>query len=563
MTTAIQQRFTFPLSGIVGCTTCGILILSVLLSGCGSDDGTKGPTDVPESTDAEIPVETILQNLQPDVFGITVPRTLPRGDLDEWAESMLADMIDADVDEKELAEQLAQHLEPEQVERVLRRQFALQDCTHVRDMLWARELLQAIHVPWEAPTDLDRAVAAFYHVIHTIALTTDPEPVPLGPFEAMLYGTGTAADRAWAFAILMHQRRMPVVVLSNASADTTASLLVGVLVGTELHLFDAARGLPIPGPDDAPEDALIRKVATLTQAIADESLLRQLDVGDTAYPVTAGQLQQAELQIVGDTSLWSRRMEGLNNALTGSAIVYSPLVGETGMLQRLTEVLSDAVAADRFGTWAYPDQQRQARESLSEAHKTQLAEWNAPQQVPYLIRVTSEPGVVPPIVDAGQSGRQTHRVARVDQVLGRPQKAIPRFLKIQGWREVPPTPREHPVIAKDPETVRLINAALPEKVRTSHADAAEQARFWRATSQLQQGNWSTASQDLEAYIVASNKGTTTDGRYRSEASYLCGVAHAMQRSWGYAAAYMRLVPADSPAAPTARLLARRWAALAR
>ena len=507
-------------------------------------------------------VESILQNLQPDVYGITVPRTLPRSDLDDWAKSMLADMVDQDVDDKTLAEQLRQHLPPEQVDRIIRRQFVLQDCTHVRDMLWARDLFGAIHVPWQGNGDLDQIAAVFYHVMHTILPARPHESTspPIGPFEAMLHGRGSAADRAWTFAIILQQRRIPVVVLA-ISDDATSSepefLLAGAVVGSDVYLFDAVLGLAVPGPQDSGEDALVHRPATLAEAIADDSLLRQLDTPDRPYRVTSEQLKQASLQLVGDTSLWSRRMEGLNNALTGSAVVYAPLVGDAGMIQLLTGALANQVAADRLRIWPYPEQRRQARESLSPEQQASLDAWDASLQVPYQITLDTKPGqpaqlIVEPV------GRQSQRVARVDQILGQAQKAIPRFLKVQGWRDIPPLTRNHSPIQKDAATNEFIRSSLPENIRRDHATAGEQARFWRACCQLQQGNWAAAAKDLESYITDVKRGAGLSGMFRNQAAYLCGVALAFDGKFSRAAAFMRLIPADDSAIHSARLLEKRW-----
>jgi hypothetical protein len=543
-------------AGILTCIGVSLLIVS------GCDSGVKPPPPPPPPPNMS--VESILQNLQPDVYGITVPRTLPRGDLDDWAKSMLADMVDQDVDDKTLAEQLSRHLSREQVDRIIRRQFVLQDCTHVRDMLWARDLFGTIHVPWQGNGDLDQIAAVFYHVMHTILPARQHESTspPIGPFEAMLHGRGSAEDRAWAFAIILQQRRIPVVVLAipdDAAGSEPDFLLMGVVIESDVYLFDAVLGLAVPGPEDATEDVLIRRPATLAEVIADDGLLRQLDVADRPYPVTSEQLKQASLQLVGDTSLWSRRMEGLNNALTGSAVVYAPLVGESGMIPLLTGALANQVAADRIRVWSYPDRQRQARESLSPEQQTALDAWNASLQVPYQITVVTKPDqpaqlVVEPV------GRQSQRVARVDQILGQAQKAIPRFLKVQGWRDVPPLTRNHPPIQKDAETNEFIHSSLPENIRRDHAVAADQARFWRACCQLQQGKWTAAANDLESYFTAVKQGTGLSGMFRNQAAYLCGVALAFDGKFSRAAAFMRLIPADDPAIHSARLLEKRWSA---
>ncbi len=88
----------------------------------------------------------------------------------------------------------------------------------------------------------------------------------------------------------------------------------------KLYLFDTRLGLPIPGKDG-------QGVATLAELQADPALLRQLDLDDSTYPVTAEQLQHVTAHVVADPFDLSRRAAAIEAKLSGDdrlALTVSP-----------------------------------------------------------------------------------------------------------------------------------------------------------------------------------------------------------------------------------------------
>jgi hypothetical protein len=157
------------------------------------------------------------------------------------------------------------------------------------------------------------------------AKTYQFEPLPTHwhtPYETVLLGRGTASDRAWTFILLARQQGLDVLMLGLGDADKPAELKpwIPALVlargegdnkTVDLYLFDPALGLPIPGPDG-------RGIATLSQAAADDALLRQLNLDDKRpYPIKAEDLQQVTALVEASPGYLSRRMKFLESRLGG------------------------------------------------------------------------------------------------------------------------------------------------------------------------------------------------------------------------------------------------------
>ncbi len=133
------------------------------------------------------------------------------------------------------------------------------------------------------------------------------------PFETLLYGRGTAIDRAWLFILLARQQGLDVVMLGLADENrkSVRPWLPALVLDGDLYLFDCRLGLPIPGPTEG-------GVATLAQVAADEQLLRRLDLDDDhRYPVRAEALQQVVAFVEGSPAGLSRRMALVESRLAG------------------------------------------------------------------------------------------------------------------------------------------------------------------------------------------------------------------------------------------------------
>ena len=113
----------------------------------------------------------------------------------------------------------------------------------------------------------------------------------------LFFGSGTPLGRAWVFILLARQAGLDVVMLATPDAKSPDGLrpwIPALVSGGNLYLFDTTYGLPIPGPKG-------QGVATLAQAAADDSILRQMDIpGDRIYPKKAADLAKV---IAPDRSL--------------------------------------------------------------------------------------------------------------------------------------------------------------------------------------------------------------------------------------------------------------------
>ena len=593
VTPKVFQRASLFRLTIPGFASC--VLLAAILSGCNGEKPKPLGLETSSKTTVVISLETTLHGLLPEEYEINVPRDLPTADLSEWGKSMLADMIDQDVDEKQLATSLSKYLPDETVQRVLRSQYVLRDSTHVRDMLWARELVRSA-IEGSA-SEIDQVVDLFYFVVNTVQIVPVQSLLPFGPFETVFYGQGTEEDRAWAFACLLKQLRIPSVVLVNetpagddesprvvteqdtgqtkpgdaATDSQPRSVIVGVLLNDGLYLFDAGLGLPIPGPDDVAAAGLIRMPATLAQILADPSLLQKLSQSDTEpYSVTVDRLKNSRPLIIGDSTLWSRRMEGLQNGMAGeiTASVFEPLVSQgdfIGSIELVSSHLTDLLPSATVGVWDYPEQQREARETVAgdRDQSALLAAFNDTFKVPQPITVTFpkvDPGAATPqqsptpTIEIGASWG-VHQTARIDQILGRPENAIPAYLKVQSWRELPPSPDDTAQVP--PALQPLVIQHLPADMRARHLLAAEEALIWRATCQMQKKNYEGAATDLERYLRQLST-RVHPGRYRIEANYLAGISLAMAGNTRRATAFLRNVDADNSRYELARTLIRRW-----
>ena len=85
--------------------------------------------------------------------------------------------------------------------------FALQEAVWLRDVgLWARG---------DALDDLERAKSLFDWTVRNIQLEADdPNRIPQFPWETLLFGRGTATERAWVFILLARQLGIDAAMLA-------------------------------------------------------------------------------------------------------------------------------------------------------------------------------------------------------------------------------------------------------------------------------------------------------------------------------------------------------------
>lgn len=493
------------------------LLIALLVTGC--RDRAQAPTAIVQIEATNI--DTTLENLNPDVYELDSPRDTPILGLNTWAETHLQDMLVPEKTNEDLEESLSKYADAEFVKLTMREKFVVRDAAHIRDCLWAAGLAKSISK--KGDSRLQSIVRDFYHVVHEMVLIQDTQAIPLGPFFSMVYGRGTDKTRAWAFAMLASQHQIPVGVFDFQRDDLP--LVAAAILGGQIHLFDLTNGIPIADPLDFSDGAAwIETPATLAAVLKDDNFFVNFNSDEFKYPLKSADFKTAKIELVGDSSTWSRRMEGLNNALSGktdafvaqSFATYGSGEDEViGDIAALEAAVVDLLPQDSIGIWSFPEEQRIGRESLSAAKQKQLTRWRRPFSVPRTVA-----GWQPLKIERGQY-RQL--AARAKQVIGQSEKAIPVYLAVQRWARLPPLGKT--LKALKPEQIAAAQRKLPREILGMHMQAAEQAFYWRASSQFQIGNYRSAAKTFESYIrqYGSRPRSESYTNYVDEASYLAAL----------------------------------------
>ena len=228
--------------------------------------------------------------------------------------------------------------------------FSMSDARILQEAVWLRDIARWAH--GDSFDDVGRATALFDWTIRNIQLESDDKGIAQRPWHVLLYGRGTATQRAWVFTLLCRQQGLNAVMLGipqataangKAAADSSGMYwLSGLVSNGQLYLFDTRLGLPIAGPDG-------KGVATLEQALKDDALLRQFDLEGAPYPVTAEKLKNAKVFVVADPFELSRRASQLESTLSGSdrlSLVVKP--------SEVAKQLDDVAGVNSVGLWDVP-----------------------------------------------------------------------------------------------------------------------------------------------------------------------------------------------------------------
>ncbi|MEO1497251.1 MAG: hypothetical protein AAFV43_08890 [Planctomycetota bacterium] len=248
-------------------------------------------------------------------------------------------------------ERVRQQLDPKQIAAG---PFVPYDSRLLQEAVWARDV--ARRARGDSPAVRWQSEQLFDWVVRNVVLVDDAPPSD--PWETLLHGRGEAEDRAWAFVRLCRAIRIDAVVLP-VQTDAGSTPLVAVLADDGVALFDARLGLPLGKTPGAPVAD-----ASLADFVADDALLREYDLPDSPYPVTAEALAAATPSVVAAPLALSGRAAALERALTGVDSV---------VLTADPASLADSVAAalpeaPMVTLWAYP-------------YETLLAKLAAPRSV--------------------------------------------------------------------------------------------------------------------------------------------------------------------------------------
>lgn len=555
------------LSRLAVAVGCCMLFGALLIVGCNGSKPDQEAPKVQAPQKVEVTLDGPLASLQPDEFELNVPRDLPSRELNAWAEVMMTDPAQAGVSDEELTAALKSVLSQEEIQRVLFRQFVERDSVYLRDAYWARTTTELVAKSSKDRSETERIVELFYYVTDNLPIVpSTEETLPLGPFESLLIGRGSPEVRAWAFSLLMKQLRIPTVVVETETKPEATGfkpLLVGVLSNGEFLLFDAALGLPIPAANEDASTPRVIQPATLKQVLADDGLLRKLDADENEpYPLKSEHLKTAKLRLIGETSMWARRMEGLQAGLASvkPAVAFEPLVtveSYDGVLNEVQAAAKDIVSAESVTVWPYVETQREAREHMTEKqilnYKQQRSLLVAPRPLSIAVDEKLPEAERRPELVFG-NGWNYLLQARAHQLLGRYGEAIPLYLKLQGWRRIPPTPKGALPITpqSEPIVLKLISEHAPEML-VFQEQAGATALFWRASTQFERDEYQLAASDFESYVT-----TVADGAFAKPARYLAGVASALNGKQSRGAGFLRRIAKDDPQYFAAKFYIRRW-----
>jgi len=254
--------------------------------------------------------------------------------------------------------------------------FPQSDGRELVQVIWLNEI--ARRASGASSESLAKAQSLFDWVVRNIQIEPDGEGrLQNGSTEILLFGRGSAADRAWIFSLLARQQGLDVVLLAfpgKTASDQPQLWLPALLDKGELYLFDTRLGLPIAGPEGQP-------VATLSQVMADDKLLRAMDADDEhPYPVKSEDLKDLVVFVEGSPLYLSHRMQLAEEKLGGNeSLVLS------AHPQRIAEQLAGKPGVGAVRLWPLPYERLKTFENPTREYAERMVREMGPfQQTPQL-----------------------------------------------------------------------------------------------------------------------------------------------------------------------------------
>lgn len=377
-----------------------------------------------------------------------------------------------------------------ELDRARATRFDRRDVEHIRQSLLLSRM--AIQIIQTQATDLDRAVAA-WDMISQYTQPVAPQSAsvrPLTPFECLLLGEATPADRVWIFAEILRQLHLDAVVFTTE--DAAIPPLVGVIIQRDVYLFDSHSGWVVPASGESQRKTIYREPATLQAALAEDGIFRQLDLPETPFPWTARLLKAARMSLVGTSSTWSPRLAELQFQWPNgqSCVIYDGLGAsagrEQGLVQRATQTLASFGLEDpQVHVWDYPEQQCALYNSLG----SEAAEHMLP-----LVAVMSGPNTFEEVQDPQTKlwtvySKRTNRTlqqARIQQLLGERTEAIRGYLPMMG---------AHLAFPKLSRKIDGTTQATMDRNRV----ASDKATYWMASTQFENHEIGACVRTLSRY----------------------------------------------------------------
>ncbi len=562
-----------------------LLSLALIWSGCTSQPTTNNPDKSQREQADRLAESRILRNLQnameglrPEKLGIASGPEQAIAVLNEWAKGAKAEAEKRGEGwEPHRPHSLLKSLPKEWIEQVSLEQFVERDAMYLRDCLWASKATK--FAAGDAEKDLDVVVNLFDYVVRNVALITPrSRRAPTGPFDVMVLGRGTAADRAWAFAELLRQRNVDSVILSPrrpaGEAASDENFLVGVLFEKDILLFDPTLGLPLTADTADPKSALPRLPMSLRQAQQDPKLLAAIaqDSGET-FTLTAAMLEAPQVELICHSEQLSLRMKRLQQELTGenSLIVSDSLEDsedQPGLWSRVAKHPAAAWSEDDVAIWPYPEIVRESAMRMTPKEQKEILKLTQSLAAPIRVqRFLAKPDGRSFDLEFAKPER-TMMKRRMEHVMGHWSDVIPGYLAAQLYDVDPPTAKKLQMVTPDGKSnddVSVVGATetrslrlilmQPEyaHVRSLHLLAGDDACYWLTLCQFEQNRMQAA---VDQCVVYGNQHSS--GGWVAANQSLMATALVKLKKLKPAIRALKDIDEDDPASGRHRVLMARW-----
>jgi len=512
--------------------------------------------------------ESVLSSIE-DIFKLSsLGRTTAVSDgvarLNDWGRSC---RIDGDVVKLELPEEVRGQFSDEEIQALEERRFLPHDGEHIRDCMLERAI--STYAVGGGQTEIERVANVFGHIVRAVGLVRQPlQDLPLSAYETYLLGKGTAEDRAWIFVNVVRQLKLDAVLLfpradneDSAPAAGAGIFLVGVLLDGQIYLFDPLAGVAIPALESGASDSVSPRVAILADAAADPAVLKQLDAGaDMPYPIRAAGLARPRVAIVGDTSLWSLRMQALQSEFVGNRamVIADPLGDERsstmGLWSRVLKAGGERWSAADVELWKFPETRLTARVRMSDEQKGTLTGMLKPFEAYMIVRRDEQTGRF--VLDkkeltldksSGEYDPRPH--INVRTTIGEQMRARLAHLQgdftqaVQGYTDVRGRSKE--VLDSRP--------SLP--IQSMHSRAIDDASYWTGLCKFEQGEFKAAVDRLAGYRKRKDP-----EKWDRESRYLLALSLAATGDHAAAVRELQEVEPDDLEYFGYRFLIRQWQA---
>lgn len=367
--------------------------------------------------------------------------------------------------------------------------FELWETRLLQQAVWLRDI--SAWAKGDALKDLAVANALFDWTIRNIQLDGEgADAIVHHPWQALMFGHGSAEDRAWVFAELCRHQQLDVVMLAvEKQSGEPQWWLPALLADGELHLFDARLGMPLPGSES-------ESIATLSEVLASPELLDKLTIdGAEPYPLSAADFEEESTRIVASPIAshlqLARRSTELQEQL--EAEEYISLAANTG---QLAERLKELTTVDTVALWPYPFSSLLQELNLTRDDRLQV-------------------------------------VQRFLVLAQRPKLWKARVLHFQGTKDIPLSERDDPLaqanlghrsatqLYQGSRISDRVLRSLESEKRVIYRLAKIDASYWLALLKSAQGNHEVAKHWLETQTIkATPNGPWTAGaRYNLARTY--------------------------------------------